>query len=345
MIESNGMNFILSPEAIDDIIFAMENQDGFFFFDAAEGFCVSEDAVDDTTKQDSEDERYYDIPEWTPAQGFRVMEQFTAQVHNPLLREELREALRQRKGVFRRYKAVLKTVPAIEREWYRFKEQHMRAAVYEWYNELRMLWGLEKIGFEEETEPQLLPQDFTFRMQKTSAVSSDFLQDFINKTAEPCQTDASEMSSTVRTAFSAFTLLTQALLTATGLSIKVDSHITPPETRHAGAAAQTVAPSKENLTDAVLITAHTDDELCAMCLLAAFPHQRCFCIPFLRVLPDYRGLGLGKELLQRACASAEQEESALIFADIGAPPHFITLLERNGFEQAGLLYVKAGSER
>ena len=129
------MTFILSPEMIDDIIFSMENQNEILSFDALEGICVDEDAIDDDYETVIDDQRYYDLPDWTSAQGFRVMEQFIVQVHNPLLREALLEALRHRKGVFRRYKEVLKTVPAIEREWYRFKEQQMRAAVYEWYNE------------------------------------------------------------------------------------------------------------------------------------------------------------------------------------------------------------------
>ena len=126
------MTFILSPEMIGDIIFSMENQNEILLFDALEGICVDEDAIDDDYEAVIDDQRYYDLPDWTSAQGFRVMEQFTARVHNPLLREALLNVLGQRKGVFRRYKEALKTAPVVEREWYRFKDQQMKAAVYEW---------------------------------------------------------------------------------------------------------------------------------------------------------------------------------------------------------------------
>ena len=312
MIESNGMNFILSPEIIDDIIFAMENQNAFFFFDAVEGICVDEDTAAHDYEKDIEAERYYSLPEWTPAQGFRVMEQFTVQVHNPLLRQELREALRQRKGVFRKYKVVLKTVPAIEREWYRFKTQQMRAAVYEWYNELRMIWGLEKISFEEETEPQLLLQDFTFSFQNAAVFGSDFLQDFIRKTAVSTYIEEALPPSVAEAAFNVLASL-----------------------------AHTMLPSEKALTGATIIAAHVENGPCAICLLTDFPQQHCLCIPFLRTLPDYRGLGLGKELLRRAFAYAEQTESnTLFFADLCIPPYFITQLERDGFQRIGLMYGK-----
>ena len=41
------MTFILSPEIIDDIIFAMENQTEILLFDALEGICVDMDEIDD----------------------------------------------------------------------------------------------------------------------------------------------------------------------------------------------------------------------------------------------------------------------------------------------------------
>ena len=304
------MTFILSPAIIDEIIFAMENQTEFFLFDALEGMCVGEDTIDDAYESGAGGERYYNLPEWSSAQGFRVMEQFTTRVHNPLLRESLQEALRQRKGVFRRYKAVLKAVPAVEHEWYRFKDQQMKAAVYEWYNELRMIWGLEKIGFEEETDTRLLPEDFTFQVRKLSAADTAFLSDFIRKTAEAADLEEASVSSAAKKTQSIFNMLVQAEAGTIG-------------------------------SDAFLIVGETFDEPCAVCLIAEFPSEQCCCIPLLRVLPEYRGLGLGKELLQRACAYAGQTEArVLLFADLCTPSYFITELERNGFGRTGLLYAK-----
>ena len=303
-------------------MFSMENQDQILSFDALEGICVDMDEIDDDYESVIDDERYYDLPEWTSAQGFHVMEQFTARVHNPLLRQALLNALGQRKGVFRRYKEVLRTAPTVEREWYQFKDQQMKAAVYEWYNDLRRLWGLEKISFEEETDTQLLPEDFTFQIQKHDAFDTELLRDFIRKTDSPVNDDNTFISFDAKAALAASRLFGQTLF--------FDADV-------CAAAGQKHSTTQDN---AVYITAYTGNGLCGVCPVIAFPFNENFCIPFLRVLPEYRGLGLGKELLQRACAYTQPFAAALIFADFCTPPHFIAEIERNGFERNGLLYVK-----
>ena len=293
-------------------MFSMENQAQILSFDALEGICVDMDEIDDDYESVIDDERYYDLPEWTSAQGFHVMEQFTARVHNPLLRQALLNALGQRKGVFRRYKEVLRTAPTVEREWYQFKDQQMKAAVYEWYNDLRRLWGLEKISFEEETDTQLLPEDFTFQIQKRDVLDAELLRDFIRKTDSPVKDDNTFISFDAKGALARSRFFGQ-------------KHSTTQD-------------------NAVYITAYTENGLCGVCPVIAFPFNENFCIPFLRVLPEYRGLGLGKELLQRTCIYAKPLADALIFADFCTPPHFSALLEREGFERIGLLYVKDLSE-
>ena len=307
-------------------MFSMENQDQILSFDALEGICVDMDEIDDDYESVIDDERYYDLPEWTSAQGFHVMEQFTARVHNPLLRQALLNALGQRKGVFRRYKEVLRTAPTVEREWYQFKDQQMKAAVYEWYNDLRRLWGLEKISFEEETDTQLLPEDFTFQIQKRDAFDTELLRDFIRKTDSPVNDDNTFISFDAKAALAASRLFGQTLF--------FDADV-------CAAAGQKHGTTQDN---AVYITAYSGNGLCGVCPVIAFPFNENFCIPFLRVLPEYRGLGLGKELLQRACVYSAPLAAALLFADFCTPPHFITELERNGFERMGLLYVKDLSE-
>lgn len=306
------MNFILSPEIIDDIIFAMENQNDAFVFDAAAGFCVSAEEQSRCAGTEDSEDRFYTIPEWTPADGFRVMEQFTARVHNPLLRELLRAALERKKGVFRLYKNVLKAYPAAEQDWHRFKGRQMKAAVYEWYNDLRTVWGLEKIRFEEEETDSLLHQDFTFELH--TGIADDLLRTFMLPT-EAAGADGLTGDQGQTAGFHAGTL--SALETL----------------------ARSVLPAGGALREAAAITVHAGEDVCAICVLYTIP-PRALILPLLRVLPDYRGLGIGKELLRRACTYAERQGSALIFADLCTAGYFIPQFERHGFRPAGLLYVR-----
>ena len=201
----------------------------------------------------------------------------------------------------------------------------MKAAVYEWYNELRMIWGLEKIGFEDETDPQLLQEDFIFQIEKHDALNRELLQNFIRKTEETSD-DGDKIISfddfDEKAALEAGRLL--------GYASFFNADVCAAAGRQYGTAQN----------HAAYITAYNENGLCGLCSVIAFPFNESFCIPFLRVLPEYRGLGLGKALLQRACVYSAPLAATLLFADFCTPSHFITELERNGFKRMGLLYVK-----
>ena len=202
----------------------------------------------------------------------------------------------------------------------------MKAAVYEWYNELRAIWGLEKSSFEEETDTRLLQEDFTFQVQKREALDAELLRDFIRKTDSPVNDDNTFISFDEKAALAVGRLFGQTLFFDADMC---------------AAAGREYGTLQDN---AAYITAYNESGLCGLCAVVVFPFNECLCIPFLRVLPEYRGLGLGKELLQRACVYSKPLAAALIFADFCTPPYIIALLEREGFERRGLLYVKDLSE-
>lgn len=163
------MTFELADSLIDEILYSMENQDAELVVDAQEGSvlpvdgaCVSSDDLDGDT-----DERYYSLPEWTSGDGFELLRDFTNNLHSPLAREDLRRAIQGGRGVFRRFKDVIRTYPEVERKFFVFKENRMKARVVEWYNRLRESWGMERLAFSEsdaleETE-ELVLNDFMFR--------------------------------------------------------------------------------------------------------------------------------------------------------------------------------------
>lgn len=154
--------FALTPEIIDQILFAMEDQSESYIFDMKD-LEVKAEAVE----EDGQDvvDRYVDIPEWTSFQGFQLMERFVGGLRNPVYQDALRSALSRGKGVFRHFKNVLKQNEEIERLWYSFKEREMKQAVREWYEALAEMQGLTGLPIDlehlQETEDLVLT-DFLF---------------------------------------------------------------------------------------------------------------------------------------------------------------------------------------
>ncbi len=151
----------ITRELIDQIVFGMENQDAAFYLDTAESVVVPEHDL----LADAPANRYIPVPEWRSVDGYNLMEQFVATLHNPIYRERLRAILASGRGVFRQFKDTVRERREIERSWFSFKERHMRGIVTEWLNELREQAGLERLRDEtlETSTEELVDIDFVFR--------------------------------------------------------------------------------------------------------------------------------------------------------------------------------------
>jgi GNAT superfamily N-acetyltransferase len=156
------MDFDLTREIADQIIFAMEDQTEVSVVDGATGAVL---AIRGHPERYPEPQ-YAPVPVWKPVDGYNLMEGFIAGLRNPVLREELRGALTGGKGVFRSFKDALRKSPEVERRWYLYKERAMRRVVFEWYNQMRELRGLERLSIEppEESDDleELIETDFVF---------------------------------------------------------------------------------------------------------------------------------------------------------------------------------------
>lgn len=155
------MEFALSDETVSQIIFAMENQQQIFYVQRHTGVLVQ--AEDLAVLPPEEAALYVEIPLWKPADGFRLMERFVAQLRNEVFKERLKTALAAGTGVFRSFKNILKQNSELEKLWYQFKEKGMRRVVRRWYNQQREIAGLEQLGPEPEETEDLLLSDFIIR--------------------------------------------------------------------------------------------------------------------------------------------------------------------------------------
>jgi GNAT superfamily N-acetyltransferase len=166
------MEFTLNSELVEQIIFAMEDQQNAYYVHRDTGELLREEEIEEEIEEEErpggetaaeEEDPFVPIPEWRPVDGFLMMEKFVARLRNPLLRDQLKDALASGRGVFRKFKDILKTSPEVERLWFSFKERELRRVVWQWYNDNRELSGLERL--EEEPQPEesledLLAADF-----------------------------------------------------------------------------------------------------------------------------------------------------------------------------------------
>jgi GNAT superfamily N-acetyltransferase len=157
------MMFTLTSEIIDNIAFWMEDQHGNFVINMRTGDVLD---VDNLQGDDVPGDDYADIPEWGPAHGFGLMENFTASLKNPPAQKKLAAALNRGRGVFRAFKDAVAEFPEVEKMWFAYKDRELEKTVRVWYAALCEESGIRQIGEEPEETEELVKEDFQFVVQK-----------------------------------------------------------------------------------------------------------------------------------------------------------------------------------
>ena len=151
------MTFVLNDSLLNRIQSALENQEQKFVLDARD--CV---LVEKTDGVQDDGERYYDLPEWDSAAGFALREDFVNTLNSPLAHDSLQQVLHSGRGVFKNFRNVLKDYPEVEKKWHLYKNTKMLNYINGWYNNLREVWGLEKLDYVPESDDSLIHDDFSF---------------------------------------------------------------------------------------------------------------------------------------------------------------------------------------
>jgi ribosomal protein S18 acetylase RimI-like enzyme len=150
------MNFALTPQVIDKISFAMEDQKERYAASVETGELVTLASLVDPG------DAWVPLPRWGSAEGFHLMESFVTSLDNPAWREQLSRALTLGRGVFRGFKDVLKVNKDIEKLWFSYKERRLRGIIVSWYNANREARGLARLPEEPEETDELVMSDFSF---------------------------------------------------------------------------------------------------------------------------------------------------------------------------------------
>ena len=291
----------MTSELINEIVFSMEDQNEFYLLDSSVPVLLKKEEV-----QDYDSDRYYTLPVWDSISGFKLMEQFVTVLKNTLVADKLRSTLLAGKGVFRNFKNVLKDYPEVEKQWFSFKEQKMKQVILSWYNELRDFWGLEKMGLEPEENSELVLDDFTFRSFRDSDINS------LNSAVESAFGDMDAEYDRESAAVLSLLWKKQRELEDDKKSVIVICESVSED--FAGFAAASCFDCEKDFKHAVLMTS------------------------FL-ILPQFRGLGLGRELLKRVLQELKQREvKKVFFTDLLMPEFFYSVLLREGFSKLGSIF-------
>ncbi|MCL2070096.1 MAG: UPF0158 family protein [Treponema sp.] len=306
------MKFELTEALFDDILFAMEDQEGEFYLDTVEGLVAGGIDGPDFFDEDLDDddgeggERYIELPEWDSASGFRLMERFAAGFRNPLIRDELSSALNQGRGVFRAFKNTLSRYPEAEKYWFSFKEKEMRNEILRWYNALREEWGLEQIGMEPEETKDLVLEDFNFRpFTKEDLPEAEALH-------RQCLADYGSSLGEAGSSFPAEALLnaSKAFRSQEALELSFDT----------GLAVESAGGEFAGYISAVI-------------------RDSVLYVQGLEVKAEYRGLGVGEALLDKFLGSLDPSQVQLVLMDLpSCSEGFSRVLLRESFKPYTVRY-------
>ena len=295
------MTFILTEQLTDSIISAMENQEVVFAVDAAAGQLVN--INENHLKID--EEYYYRLPEWKPADGFSIREDFVKNLHAPLAHDELQNVLHSGRGVFKNFRNVLKSYPDIDKRWHLFKHRIMSVRINEWYNSLREIWGLEKLDQLLDSDDDLVHDDFSFIEYNSSEYKKIILS---NITASVCDDD--KLPSEVNSAI--YKLWRNQF-------------------------------ENDNSADQAGYVCYSLSEEFAGCITASqmiMKQEQTVVITSLFVPEQYRGLGIGTELIAMCINSIRNlGKKWVLLPNTIAPEILQPLLVRSGFEKINSGYL------
>lgn len=310
------MIFKLSPELVDLIIFAMENQKEFYFFDTQDLKLVEDSDIE--SKEEWNEERFIPLPTWSSTDGFQLMENFVASLRNPIIREQLRSALSSGRGVFRSFKDVLKKRPDIERLWFSFKEKEMKSRVVEWFESQSASWEVESLGPEPEETEELVLTDFTFSEGASSLGGLAGVFEYDKMAFEEQFVELPEEIMRYE-----YEIRSRAFLEEEEDRYQIICGETP-----SGDFAGFILALEEELPPASIQDPESDDSDQPL-------SQACSVSRILQiyVLPEYRGLGLADTLVDRYVNSAAEHDIRLLFIEgSGTSVSFIARLQKRGFE-------------
>ncbi len=242
-----------------------------------------------------------ELPEWRSSDGYLMMEKFISILHNPVYKEELRQVMAVGRGVFKNFKKIVKSYDPLKKKWYNFKDRYMKDLVVEWYNVNVEAGYFERMGTESLETENIILSDFTLEYNCI---------------------DKYEIMEEEKNSF--FDIFPDDTVLGRYYFEKMRS-IREEDGRHI-----------------VSVCANAGDSVPAGIIWGwvwSIPEGALLVVEEFFVLQRYRGLGLGKVLIQSLSERAREEGVSRIFFEVpGVFPHINMMLEKQGFISVGSSY-------
>lgn len=299
------MVFALTEKLESEILQALENQEQKFLVDAQNSVLVSSEKIS------ADEYSFFALPEWNSSDGFNLMEDFVSALHSPIAKDELQRILHSGRGVFRNFKDTLKKYPEVEKLWHGFKNRKMRLYINGWYNQLREIWGLEKLDHEPEETGDLIQDDFNFESYSSSNQEEVLLNLKYAASGEIENSATPELDEVL------FDLWIQ----------------------------QFESGGPQNQTG---IVCHSNSDEFAGCITAkpasgnknSRGTDKIVILTSFYVLEKFRGLGIGSELMELFMnALRDRKKKWVLLTNTIVPDSLMPLLTRNGFKRIGSGFV------
>lgn len=295
------MKVPLTVQLIDQILFAMEDQENFSVLNLETRqiqACQSEESL--------ENPALVPLPEWNSIDGFRMMREFSESLRHPALQAELKAILDSGVGVFRRFKSALKPYDTLYRQWTRFKRLFMEARIREWVEDWDQVLDWDSSVSSGAEADQLAAQEFQVR--QGTAADADLAASL--DTLALAEAGAALFSEAEAGVFAEFWREGQVIVPGDRFWMAF-------------------GPGDE----AVGLLWARSREFSA-------PGEFLTEILLWYVKPEFRGLGVGRSLFEPFLADARRRgDRRLVFRPWGRHENLVPLLTRSGFTSTGSFWI------